>query len=113
MPRVYITNRGAHDYSAAERFGRLVYCTEGRLAKFNVSQMYREIQACMEDSDPEDYILVTSLTTLNSIASAYFALKHGRLNLLLHQPKLGDKNGGVYLERVVVFDEFRGKRHEP
>lgn len=83
MPKVYVPNKGAHDYSAAERFGRLVYCTEGTLQKYNTSQMVRELSAAMVGSTADDFIMLTSLSTLCSVACAIFAKKHGRINLLI------------------------------
>lgn len=98
MPKVYVVNKGAHDYSAAEKFGTIVFCTEGVLGKYNTSQMVREMQAALADSTADDYLLLTSLSTLCSIASACFALKHkGKLNLLIFKD-------GQYMERKVVFD---------
>lgn len=107
MPIVYVTNRGAHDYRAAERWGTLVFCTEGNLPRYNVGQMYREIEEAMRDSTEDDYILITSLTTLNSVACGYFANKHGRLNMLLFQPRNGKSSEGVYLERTIIFHNTR------
>jgi hypothetical protein len=82
-PKVFITNKGAHDYSDAERYGDLVFCTEGLIGKFNTSQMVREFESAFVDSTADDYILLTSLTTLCSMACSVFACKHGRLNLLI------------------------------
>ena len=84
MPKVYILNRAAHDFSDAERFGELVYCTEGSLDKTDLQQMYRELSYALRDSEACDYILLTSLTSLCSIACAIFATTHGGLNLLIH-----------------------------
>lgn len=81
---VYIVNRGAHDYTAAEEYGTLVFCTTGSMDKTDTSQMFRELTDSMEDSQPEDYLLLTSLTSLCSIACAIFAAKHQQLHLLLH-----------------------------
>lgn len=97
MPKVYVVNRGGHDYSSAERFGTLVYCTEGQLSKFDTAQMYREVVAAMQDSEDEDFILLTSLTSLCSVASAIFAAKHKRVNFLIFQD-------GNYLERKLMLD---------
>lgn len=94
-PTVYILNKGAHDFSAAEEYGNLVFCTEGFLPKYQTTQMVRELQAAMKDCQANDYILLTSLTALCSIACAMFSHKHGRLNLLLH-----GKDG--YIERKIV-----------
>lgn len=97
MSKVYVVNRGGHDYSAAERFGQLVYCTHGQLSKYDTGQMYRELTDAMRDSDPEDYILLTSLTTLCSVAAALFAVKHKRVNFLIYKDD-------DYVERKLVFD---------
>jgi len=97
---VYILNRGAHNYTDAERFGEIVFCTDGELDRYDTSQMYRKLSAAMEDSEEEDYILLTSLTSLCSIACSIFAHKHGCLNLLIH------KDAG-YVERKLVFNYTR------
>lgn len=96
-PVVFIPNRGPHDYSAAERFGSLHYCSEGSLDRWDISQMAREVSESMCASKPSDYILLTSLTSLCSVACAIFARKHGCLNLLIF------KDGG-YLERTISLD---------
>lgn len=97
MPKVFILNKGAHDFSPAKKYGDLVYCTEGSLGKWNTSQMVRELQTAMKESDAEDFILLTSLSTLCGVACAIFAMKHGRLNLLIY------KDTG-YVLRKVIFD---------
>lgn len=97
MPRVFVVNRGPYDYSEAERFGELVYCTHGKLNKTEISQMYRELADAMYDSSPEDYILLTSLTSLCSVACAIFGHRHGRLNLLIH-------HDGAYIAKKIVLE---------
>lgn len=101
MSKVFVTNRGGHDYSAALRFGELVYCTEGQLSKFDTGQMFRELTAAMQDSEPDDYILLTSLTTLCSVAAAIFAAKHGRVNFLIYKDD-------SYVERKLVLQQDLG-----
>lgn len=104
-PRVYITNRGGHDFSPAERFGMLYYCSDGDLDKWDINQMYRQMSEALEDSEPEDYILLTSLTSLCSVACATFAARHGRLNLLIFKD-------GDYVARTLVFNkETNGQRN--
>lgn len=97
MRKVYIINKGGHDYTEAKSFGELVICSEGLISKYNTSQMCRQFQASMADSDEHDLILLTSLSTMCSIAAAYFSHKHGRLNLLIYKD-------GKYVERTVVFN---------
>ncbi len=98
MKKVYVTNKGPHNYSDAEAFGVLAYITDGLVDKFDISQMYRSCDEAMADSEPDDYILLTSLTSLCSVACAYFAAKHGELHVLIHK-------GDGYVERSIYFTE--------
>lgn len=94
-PMVLVTNKGGHDYSDAERFGRLVYMSSGRLSRFGVSNIVRQFKHYIERSGPDDYILLTSLSVSCAVAAALFAVKHKRLNLLIFKE---DK----YVERKVL-----------
>lgn len=98
-PRVYIPNRGGHDYSPALKFGDLVFITEGYIDRWSTSQMYRSWVLALKDSSSTDYILETSLNTLCSIGAACFAHKHGRINLLLFKD-------GDYIERNIKVDQL-------
>lgn len=95
MPKVYILNRGGHDYSAAERFGELVVLSDGILPRENTSHMVR-VLAPIRESSPHDYILLSSLSIMCSIACSMFALRHGKLNILIFK-------GVSYVERRIDF----------
>lgn len=98
MSKVFVLNKGPHDYSDAEFYGELVFCTEGSLDRDDTAQMYRVLTPYMNSSGPEDFILLTSLASLCAVASAMFAAKHGRLNLLIY-------NGDGYIERTLHLDD--------
>jgi len=98
VPRVYVLNKGGYDFSAAERYGKLVYCTDGPLKKHDLNQMARLLSRALQDSDSNDYIILTSLASLCSIACAIFAVQHSRLNLLIYR-------NGQYHEHTTVFTE--------
>ena len=93
--KVYIINKSPHDFTDALRYGELIYLSEGTIPPYDVSNMARIFKPFIDDSDADDYLLQTSLTTMNMVASALFAHKHGRLNLLLF-------SHGVYKERRIV-----------
>ena len=105
--KVYVTNRSVHDYSAAVEFGELIYLSEGSMNRFDTSKIYRLFYPILKDSSEEDYILVSGLTTMNLVAAFIFAIKHGRLNLLLFKSYRGNKE---YLERVLIGDLYE---HSP
>ena len=97
MPKVYVVNKSSHDFSKAEQFGELVFCTEGRMNRFGTNDMVRKFKDTMEGSKKTDYILLCSLNVMNSLACSVFARKHGALNLLLYKE-------GDYIERNHLLD---------
>jgi len=93
--KVYVVNKSSHDFSPAEKYGKLIFCTEGRMNRFAVNDMVRSFKEAFKGSKKDDYILLCSLSVMNSIACSVFARKHGTLNLLLYKD-------GEYLERNLV-----------
>ena len=98
-PRVFIPNKSPHDFSMAESFGELVFCTEGLMDRYSTGTMFRALWPHLSQSNPDDLILVTGLVHLNMIAAAIMSYLHGRVNLLLF-------NGEGYVKRTVVLDSF-------
>lgn len=96
MPTVYIVNKSFHDFSEAEKYGKLVFLSEGSMDRYEVNNMARQFESYLKDSLPTDYIVPCSLNVMNSIACAMFAVRHGTLNLLLY------KQGKGYIERNLV-----------
>ena len=96
MSHVYIVNRSAHDFSPAEKFGQIIFLSEGPMNRYSTNNMHRRFTEVMKDSNEHDYIVPCSLNVMNSIASSVFAVMHKRLNLLLFKE-------GEYLERNMVF----------
>ena len=97
MRTVYIVNKGAHDHSDAERFGRLVYLSDGEINKYSTNKMYRTFADKLRRSQPDDLILITGLTVMSCIACSCFSFLHRRLNVLLY--KMGGTHNGRYIER--------------
>jgi len=96
MPNVYIVNKSSHDFSSAEKFGKLIYLSSGSMNRYATNNMVRIFNDTLKNSKPDDYIVPCSLNIMNSIACAIFAAKHKRLNLLLFK-------SGHYVERNHVF----------
>lgn len=97
--KVYIVNKSGHDFDEAIPFGELVYLSEGMMDRYAITSMFRQFSEIMKDSHEDDYILLTGLASMGSIACAIFAYKHGRLNLLIFK-------NNKYLERRVVIGEL-------
>lgn len=96
--KIYVINRASHDYSGAERWGELVYLSDGSVNRYATNKIYRIFEDVLSESSPNDYILLTGLTVMSSIATAIFAHKHSQLNLLIFRP-----NTHTYAERRLVF----------
>lgn len=97
MRRVYVLNDGGHDYSDAEQFGKIVFCTRGSLARWDISQMFRELEVAMLDAEPGDFILVSSLASLVGVAAAMMGSRFGEVHFLIF------KDGG-YVQRDLMLE---------
>lgn len=101
LPTVYIINRATHDFSAAKAFGTLDFLSEGRMNRYETNNIHRLFWTKLRTSAPEDYILITSLNTMNIIASNIMVLLHKRLNLLIHDSKTNS-----YVERIINYEHL-------
>lgn len=97
MSKVYVISKSSHDYSEAEKYGELVFLSEGRMNRFCTNNIVRQFEEAMRDCKSGDFILQTGLTVMNMIAAAIFVAKHGRLNLLIY-------DHGKYVERTLLFE---------
>ena len=97
-PKVFILNRGCHNFSAAKQYGELIFMTEGLINRYAVSEIYRTFEEYLADSTDQDYLLVSGMSTMLVVASGILSAKHGCLNLLLYK-------SGKYLQRCITFKE--------
>ena len=107
VPNIYVINKGCHDYSAAEKFGRIIFLTDGLYNQFATGQIYREFRESLKDSNPDDLILISGLTVMASIACSMFGAIHGRLNLLIFSKGKGRPDR--YVKRTIM---MRGVKDE-
>ncbi len=103
-PNVYVVNKSAHDFSDAYRFGDLVFLSEGKQSRYAANDICRQFKPILEVSEPNDYILLTSLTVMNVIAASLFSVSHGKLNLLIHQSETNS-----YVERRLDLSDLAEK----
>ena len=68
-PKVFIVNRGCHNFSAATNYGELVFMTHGVINRYSASEIYRVFEECLADSTPDDYLLVSGMSTMLVVAS--------------------------------------------
>lgn len=82
-PKVYIPNRGGHNYKLAEKYGDLVFVTAGTLDKFDLDKYKSAALLAMEDARQEDYLLISSLASICCVCTAILIHRFGRVNLLI------------------------------
>ena len=104
QPKVYIPNKSLHNFSDAKRFGELVFCTEGTINREDVNYIARLVSTAMEGAEAGDYIMISSLSVINSIMCGIFVGKFSRLNLLLF-----DDDAQKYISRKIVLHEVLNK----
>lgn len=95
MRRVFVLNEGSHDYSEAEAFGELVFCTRGLLPKHDINRLFLELEEVLGDAQRTDLIMLSSLSSLCSVASAIMAANHGEVHFLVY-------HDGKYHEKVLM-----------
>ncbi len=99
MRKVFVLNNGGKNYGDAERFGDIVFCTQGSLDKWDVSQMYRDLEMALIDANPDDFILLDSLASLCSVASAMMAARFGEVHFLIFKD-------GKYIQRDLMLENM-------
>lgn len=102
MRRVFVPNRSHHDFSSAERYGKLVFLTEGYLNRFNINHIFRMCSQAMADAEADDYLLVSSLSVVVAAASAIMADRFGRVNYLIW-----DRERRIYQSQEVLVKSYR------
>ncbi len=96
--KVFVVSDGGHDYSDAERFGKIVFCTDLPIRRDDVHQMYRELGSCLAEADRKDYLLVSSLTSMCMVAAGFLADAFGELHLLIY-------HDGKYISKDLYYSE--------
>jgi len=103
MPKVYVINRSGHNFADAKRFGSLVYLSDESYSPFATNQIARTLWQELKYSQPEDYLLLTGLSVMQSIACTIFGIMHKRLNLLIYR---NQGKTGAYIAKSIYFDSF-------
>lgn len=110
MPRVFIVNKGCHDYSAAREFGELVYLSDTSMDRFDLSKIWRQFEPLLHSAGPDDFLLPSGLTNMTVVAASIFVTKYNRLNLLLFK---SNKKGGKYVKETIIFGDLNDSNSQP
>lgn len=82
-PHVYVVNDSGHDFSAARKYGELIFLTEGYVPWDRVNHFYRQAARTLAYSRPEDWLLMTGPNSIREAAAGIMARLHGQINILV------------------------------
>jgi hypothetical protein len=99
MPKIFVPNKSIHDFSAAEKFGELVFLSSGNMPRYKTSRIYRKFYEILQYSIKDDYLMISGLTVLNIVAGLILYKMHGQVNLLIFK---SSDSGNHYIERTIV-----------
>jgi hypothetical protein len=106
--KVFVVSKGFHDWQKAAKFGDVVFLSNSSMNRVAVSGMMRKfLPILQEQSQPEDIIVISGLSVMNSLACAIFAMLHQKLTLLLY-----DGDNERYILREVPLDMVREQKGE-
>lgn len=94
--KVFVVNDGGKDYSAAEKFGELIFCTDSQFNRKDVASMHRQLMETMGEAEAQDLIMVAGLPALLMVAAGIMAATYGELHLLIF-------DGTDYVQRDLIF----------
>jgi hypothetical protein len=101
---VYVLNYGWHDYTAAERYGRLVPVTSGNVDHLHTDRLEHQIQSVLDGMDVDhDYILLSGSPMVNFLAGGFLAQRFPaiKINYLYWE--------GVFSNYIERFTSFKKK----
>jgi hypothetical protein len=100
MSKVYITNKGVHDFRLAAKYGELVYLSNGKFNLFSIGRIFRTFEPILEKSSEDDYLVISGATIMCVIAGIILSTLHGKVNLLLFSAS--DTGHEAYHKRTII-----------
>ena len=106
--KVFVVAKGFHDWTRAKDYGEVIFLSDTPVNRTAISSMARKFLPILkEQSRREDFLVISGLSVMCSIACSIFAGLHNRLNLLLY-----DAPSDRYILRAVVFGEEKEEEQE-
>ncbi len=87
QPIVWILNDGGHDYSKAERHGRMVPMTTGGINPFSPDRLMVNLASRIRNAVEEDFVISGGSPMLNSILSAMWLTRFDKIKWLVWSNK--------------------------
>ena len=109
MPKVYVVEKGAHDYTRAEDYGQIVYMfdKEHTANVFAPDKLVREIKEKLLDSTPDDFLVLSGSMLPAALVFFEWLDRHGSCGILLYSFK--NANYELRTIRGAQFDDTDAK----
>jgi hypothetical protein len=101
-PRVFVTNFAGHDYTKAEKYGKIVWVTRGYVSFHSLDRVKYRVCEEVDKSIAEDWLLLSGIPMICVVAALYWFWKHKKVKLLIHDKK----NGDSYRELIITDKNF-------
>lgn len=101
--KVYIVNKGFHDFTPAKRYGKLVYLTERPVNPFSITTHMRTFIDLLKNSTEDDLLIASGMSTLVAMAAMILVAKHGKVNFLIYKTEID----GYFKRTIQMKDEIR------
>lgn len=88
--KVFVANRGYHNYSAAERYGVLVPVTEYKVNIKSTDTLIGQIHEVLSHASSDDYLLVSGPAIVNVLCVGAWLARFGSVNLIFYDTLDGD-----------------------
>jgi len=82
-PVVWLVNEGGHDYTSAERLGRLMPITTGSINPFNTDRLMLLASHRLSTAIEDDFLVISGSPLLNALIVAMWLKRFGKVNALL------------------------------
>lgn len=78
----WVVNKGGHNYTDAERFGRLMPITTGTINPFNTDRLALLVSYRIKEADPNDFVVISGMPILNMIVAILWMARFEQMNVL-------------------------------
>lgn len=99
--KVYVSNYSGHDYKPATKYGQIIPLTVGNINPLQVDRLLFEILNILQDSTPDDYLVLSGHHVIVAIAVSILITLHGKVNLLIWNKNTNDYNVRTIKQSVI------------
>ena len=81
-PVVWLTNKGGHDYTSLEKYGRIIPLTTGAINPFNPDRLMVQLGHHLSMAKKNDYVGVSGLPIVTALVVTMWLEKFPQVHLL-------------------------------